>query len=53
VRSVNEVATPKFPPPPPLLAQSRSVCWRESQVSTAPLAVTIWSDSMLSQVRPY
>src|SRR5258707_2178507 len=54
VRNVNEVTTPKFPPPPPWQAQNRSPkgLGSAAAVSTAPLAVTICSDSRLSQVRP-
>ncbi len=54
VRNVNEVTTPKFPPPPPWQAQNRSLCCFGSAVavSTAPFAVTICRDSRLSQVSP-
>ena len=52
VLNVNEVTTPKLPPPPPRHAQYRSEWFLASQVSTAPLAVTIWSDSSRSQVSP-
>src|SRR5580704_10105156 len=44
VRYVNEVTTPKLPPPPPRQAQNRSEFWLASQVRTCPSAVTIWSD---------
>src|SRR6185437_9078775 len=55
VRNVNEVTTPKFPPPPPWQAQNRSLlcCGSALAVSTAPFAVTICNDSRLSQVSPY
>src|SRR3984957_9561530 len=54
VRKVNEVTTPKLPPPPPWQAQNRSPCCRGSAVavSTDPSAMTICTDSMLSQVSP-
>src|SRR5437764_14326728 len=54
VRKVNEVTTPKFPPPPPRHAQNRSLLRAGSAVavSTAPFAVTICNDSRLSQVSP-
>ena len=53
VRKVNDTATPKLPPPPPREAQYRSGWCLASQVNTLPSAVTIWSDSSASQVRPY
>src|ERR1700690_125733 len=53
VRNVNEVATPKLPPPPPRQAQKRSLSWLASQSRIWPSAVTTCTDSMLSQVSPY
>src|SRR5215813_13187543 len=52
VRKVNEVTTPKLPPPPPRQAQNRSAFWVESHVLTWPSAVTICSDFTLSLVSP-
>jgi hypothetical protein len=52
VRSVNEVAIPKLPPPPPRHAQNRSLFVRASQVLTIPSAVTICTDTRLSLVSP-
>ena len=52
VRKVNEVTTPKLPPPPPRQAQNRSGFWVESHVLTWPSAVTICSDCRLSLVSP-
>src|SRR5487761_50227 len=53
VRNENDVATPKLPPPPPRHAQNRSLSRPASQSRVAPSAVTTWTDSRLSQVRPY
>jgi hypothetical protein len=53
VRKPKETATPRLPPPPPREAQYRSGLWSASQVSSRPSAVTIWTDSITSQVRPY
>src|SRR5450432_1111561 len=52
VRKVNEVTTPKLPPPPPRNAQKRSALERASQVSTRPSATTTWAERRLSHVRP-
>lgn len=52
VRNVNDVATPKFPPPPPRQAQYRSLCWEESQVTTDPSARTTCAAFRLSLVSP-
>src|SRR6478672_2985068 len=53
VPKVNEVTTPKLPPPPPRQAQNRSEFWLELQVLTWPSAVTICRDFTLSLVSPY
>ena len=50
---VNDVTTPKLPPPPPLDAHSRSACSAGSAVTTRESAVTISTDRRLSQVSPY
>src|SRR6266704_4589936 len=52
-RKVNEVTTPKLPPPPPRNAQKRSALWLASQVSTRPSASTTCAERRLSQVKPY
>src|SRR5271170_3045969 len=52
VANVNEVTTPKLPPPPPRQAQNRSGLLLALAVLTWPSAVTICSDWTLSQVRP-
>src|SRR5713101_943014 len=52
VVKVNEVTTPKLPPPPPRQAQNRSEFWLELHVLTWPSAVTIWRDCTLSLVSP-
>ena len=52
MRNVNEVATPKLPPPPPREAQYRSLSRAWSQSRIRPSAVTICTESRLSQVRP-
>src|SRR6201999_647724 len=52
VVKVNEVTTPKLPPPPPRQAQYRSEFWLELHVLTWPSAVTICSDCTLSLVPP-
>src|SRR3984957_11065063 len=52
VRSVNEVATPKLPPPPPLLAQSRSVLVLFVHLRTPPFAATGCRESTASGARP-
>src|ERR1700751_1498619 len=52
VRKVNEVTTPKLPPPPPRQAQNRPKFWLELPVLPWPSAVTIWSDCTLSLVSP-
>src|ERR1700722_13681241 len=53
VRKLNDVATPKLPPPPPWLAQYRSL-WAlvALQVRMLPSAVTISTCSIASEVRP-
>ena len=52
VVKVNEVATPKLPPPPPRQAQNRSGSRSESQVRIWPSAVTTWAWVRLSLVSP-
>src|ERR1700683_5016737 len=52
VRNVNEVTTPKLPPPPPRQAQKRSGLVLALATLTWPSAVTICSDCTLSQVKP-
>jgi len=54
VLKVNEVTTPKLPPPPPFKAQNRSpYCLGSAVAVTAcPLGSTICTDSRLSQVSP-
>ena len=52
VRNVNDVATPKLPPPPPRQAQNRSLFWLAVQVRAWPSAVTIWTAWRLSLARP-
>src|SRR5260370_31728484 len=52
VVKVNEVATPKLPPPPPRQAQNRSEFWLELHVRTWPSAVTTCMDCTLSLVSP-
>src|SRR6185312_12158588 len=51
VRKVNEVTTPKFPPPPPWQAQNRSLCSLGLAVAlmTDPSAMTTCTASRLSQ----
>ena len=49
---MNEVATPKLPPPP-RSAQNRSGCEEASTSSTSPAAVTSSTPSRLSDARPY
>src|SRR5581483_11493275 len=51
VRNANEVAIPKLPPPPPRQAQKRSGC--ASTTRTLPSAVTICTESRLSEARPH
>src|SRR5271155_3581531 len=52
VRNVNEVTTPKLPPPPPRQAQKRSGLLAALAVLTCPSAVTICKDVTLSLVSP-
>src|ERR1700733_1793407 len=52
VLKVNEVTTPKLPPPPPRQAQNRSELVFALAVRIWPSAVTTWMDVTLSQVRP-
>src|SRR2546422_2397688 len=49
---VNEVTTPKLPPPPPRSAQKRSGSWFALQVSRRPSATTTCAACKVSQVRP-
>ena len=51
-RKVNEVTTPKFPPPP-RSAQKRSGCVDSDAVTTRPSASTTSAATRLSMVRPY
>ena len=51
-RRRKSVTIPKFRPPPPRQAQKRSALCRASQLSSRPSAVTIRSDSTLSEVVP-
>src|SRR6516164_5489474 len=53
VVKVNEVTTPKLPPPPPRQAQNRSGLVLALHVLSWPSAVTICRDFTLSLVRPY
>ena len=50
-RNVNEVTTPKFPPPP-RNAQNRSLCELALAVTKLPSASTTSAASRLSTVRP-
>ena len=52
VLNVNDVTTPKLPPPPPRSAQNRSASCVASQVTTVPSASTTCADTSWSQVRP-
>src|SRR5689334_16083361 len=52
VVKVNEVTTPKLPPPPPRQAQNRSGLLPALQVLIVPSAVTIWRERTLSLVSP-
>ena len=52
VVKVNELTTPKLPPPPPRQAQNRSALELALQVLTWPSAVTICMDCTLSLVSP-
>src|SRR5260370_30250826 len=52
VPKVNDVTTPKLPPPPPRQAQNRSAWLLALQVLTWSSAVTICRDCTLSPVRP-
>ena len=52
VVKVNEVTTPKLPPPPPRQAQNRSELVCALAVLIWPSAVTICMDVTLSQVSP-
>src|SRR5580658_9112518 len=52
VVKVNEVTTPKLPPPPPRQAQNRSELVLAFAVRIWPSAVTICMDVTLSQVSP-
>src|ERR1700719_2599301 len=52
VVKVNEVTTPKLPPPPPRQAQKRSALVPALAVLTWPSAVTIWREVTLSLVSP-
>src|ERR1700758_4348308 len=51
--SLNSVAMPKLPPPPPLHAQNRSGSEAALAVSTRDCASTMLTCCMLSQVRPW
>ena len=51
--NVNDVTMPKLPPPPPRLAQYRSLWLLGEHRRKDPSAVTIASEAMLSQVIPY
>ncbi len=50
--NVNDVTTPKLPPPPPRQAQNRSSLADADAVSSRPSAVTTSSDCTLSHVSP-
>src|SRR5215208_2020040 len=52
VRNVNEVTTPKLPPPPPRSAQNRSALLSRDAVITSPSATTTEADTSASHVRP-
>src|SRR6478752_555745 len=49
---VNEVTTPKLPPPP-RTAQNRAGCWSSSEITVAPSAVTTSTCIKLSLLYPY
>jgi hypothetical protein len=53
VLKVNDVTTPKFPPPPPRIAQKRSGSVMASHVSMRPSAVTTCAETSASHVRPH
>ena len=52
VWNVNDVTTPRCPPPPPRSAQNRSGCWVGLAVTTEPLASTTRIEVTASQVSP-
>src|ERR1700722_15571135 len=52
VENVNEVTTPKLPPPPPRQAQNRAGLLLALHVRSTPSAVTICKEVTLSLVRP-
>src|SRR5258705_4032196 len=52
VRNVNDVTTPKLPPPPPRSAQNRSACSSDHTVIASPLGSTPEADTNASHVRP-
>src|SRR3978361_377135 len=53
VSKVNEVTTPKFPPPPPRNAQNKSGSTDADTVRDVPSAGTTGADTSRSQVNPY
>ena len=52
VRNVNDVTTPKLPPPPPRNAQNRSAWSSADAVIASPLGSTTEADTSASHVNP-
>ena len=52
VRKTSRVTIPKLPPPPPRHAQNRSAWWFLSATRTLPSAVTICTETRLSEASP-